>query len=72
MSRARRKTPIIGVTQARSEKQDKRTANHRLRAAVRSTSNLDLNLREVMDVWDMRKEGKHYHNDLRGTKWVRK
>lgn len=35
MSRLRRQTPIIGITTADSEKQDKRRANRSWRAAIR-------------------------------------
>lgn len=75
MSRSRRKTPIIGVTAAQSEKQDKRFMNRRLRTAMRSTGNTDLGLHDVSDVWNMRKEGKMYDPEFRtcrGGKLMRK
>jgi hypothetical protein len=65
MSRSRRKTPIFGITTARSEKQDKRLANRKLRHAVagvlhvRPESVLPT-LREVSDVWGFDKDGKSW------------
>ncbi|MCR6630690.1 MAG: hypothetical protein NVV74_11935 [Magnetospirillum sp.] len=64
MSRSRRHTPIIGITTADSEKQDKRRANRSWRAAIRRA------LREgeheaahsrhaFSDRWTMAKDGKN-------------
>lgn len=66
MSGSRRKTPIFGITTARSEKQDKRLANRKLRHAVKQRLGTDPNgvlpvLREVSNVWSMAKDGKHWH-----------
>jgi hypothetical protein len=62
MSRSRKKTPIHGITTARSEKQDKRHANRALRARARSSmahgDEVAPALREVSDVWCMDKDGK--------------
>jgi hypothetical protein len=64
MARSRRKTPICGITTARSEKQDKKIWHSRYRAAVRThlRSNRDQDLmplpREVSNVWDFAKDGK--------------
>jgi hypothetical protein len=62
MSGSYRKTPILGITTAASEKDDKVRANRRLRRAVRS---IDLEAaevlpdrREVSDVWSFAKDGK--------------
>ena len=66
MSRSTKKTPISGITTAKSEKLDKRLAHHRLRMAVRtaltsSTAGDTLpDLREVSDVWGMSKDGKRW------------
>lgn len=65
MSRSRRQTPIIGITTADSEKQDKRRANRSWRAAIRRA------LREgehesahsrhaFSDPWTMAKDGKKW------------
>jgi hypothetical protein len=63
MSRSYRKTPITGITMARSEKTDKRLANRRLRRKVK-TGALELRLREVSDIWGFEKDGKIYWRDL--------
>lgn len=51
MSRSRRRTPIIGITTADSEKQDKRRANRSWRAAIRHA---------FSDPWTMAKDGKKW------------
>jgi hypothetical protein len=63
MSRSRRKTPVLGITTAKSEKQDKRIANRKLRRAVKQRLGYDPDgvlpaLREVSNVWSMDKDGK--------------
>jgi hypothetical protein len=72
MSKSRQKTPITGVTTARSERDDKRIANRKLRRAsriaigryLRGGCSLDESslvlpkLREVSNVWCMAKDGK--------------
>lgn len=66
MSRSRKKTPIQGVTGARSEKTDKRKANRALRKRVRGALQTDPELevapklRELSSVWDMAKDGKRF------------
>jgi len=64
MARSYRHTPIFGVTTSKSEKQDKRLANRRLRRAVRmqvqrGSEVLSL-LREVSNVWCFDKDGRAY------------
>jgi len=64
MSRSRRRTPIIGNTCARSEKDDKRRANRTLRthlrgALVRMDEVLPV-LRDVSTTWLFAKDGKHW------------
>lgn len=67
MSRSRRKTPIVGITTAMSEKFDKGKANRKLRSRVHVA--LDRGdevlpeLREVSDVWTFAKDGKQSLND---------
>ena len=70
MSRSRKKTPITGITTARSEKQDKRLANRKLRRKTRQVLRCqDLDgwvlpvLREVSNVWCMDKDGKFWFGD---------
>lgn len=70
MSRSRRKTPIFGMTSAKSEKRDKQTWHSRMRAHVRTgltsipQEQLDGYVapveNEVGSVWSMAKDGKHY------------
>jgi len=70
MTRSYRKTPMAGITIARSEKQDKRHANRRLRRKVR-TGALELLLREVSSVWGFEKDGKRYWRNP-SAKFMRK
>jgi hypothetical protein len=66
MSRSRKKTPVRGITSAKSEKADKRDANRALRRRVRATLTVDPTpevvpvSREVSNVWTMAKDGRHY------------
>ena len=63
MSRSRKKNPYSGLTGARSEKQDKRICNrkmrrhNRARVAVGEESEF-LSRRQAVDVWAMDKDGK--------------
>jgi hypothetical protein len=69
MSRSILHSPATGVTTCRSEKEDKRLANRRLRRTVvqrlSSAGDLDLLalplLREVSDRWGMGKDGRQHH-----------
>lgn len=70
MSRSRKKTSITGITTARSEKQDKRLANRKLRRKTKQALRYrDLDewvlpvLREVSNVWGMAKDGKFWFGD---------
>ncbi|MBV8326065.1 hypothetical protein [Chryseobacterium sp.] len=67
MSRSRRKTPITGVTTADTEKENKRKANRKLRRLNRIKIHKgDFNLfqvREISNVWEFDKDGKHYLKD---------
>jgi hypothetical protein len=64
MSRSRKKVPVTGMTTQDSEKQDKRKANRKLRAAVRvaiaDEQEVMPELREVSDVWTFGKDGKQW------------
>lgn len=65
MSRSRKRTPVIGnVHRASSEKQDKQLANRRLRRAVRM-GQWHLTLRDVSNVWDFARDGKHYMRNVK-------
>ncbi len=75
MARSYRHTPIFGITTRRSEKQDKRLANRRLRRLVRPALSrgdelLPL-LREVSDLWSFDKDGRRYDPHA-GVKEMRK
>jgi hypothetical protein len=78
MSRSRKKTPIGGITTARSEKHEKRLANRKARRHVRlalaADSDRDVlpHLREISDVWTIAKDGKHYFGPHRYPKEMRK
>jgi hypothetical protein len=66
MSKSRRRTPIIGMTMAESDKDGKRMANRRLRRQVRVALQEDREpalLREVSDVWTFPKDGKQWIDD---------
>jgi hypothetical protein len=71
VSRSRKKTPIRGVTGARSEKADKRQVNKSLRQRTRNALRADPDLptppdrRGIRDVWDMAKDGKYFRKDPR-------
>ena len=60
MSRSKRKTPVFGIIAARSEKQDKRLANRKLRRKTRIDPENAPMLREVSDVWGFAKDGKKF------------
>ena len=64
MSRSRRRTPIMGMTCAESEKQDKQRANGALRTAVRDAlrrgAELMPELREVSNICTFAKDGKSW------------
>ncbi|WP_420128493.1 hypothetical protein [Longimicrobium sp.] len=77
MSRSRRRTPICGITTAKSEKKDKRIANRTLRRRVRATLHGDPHAplplpREVSDPWLMDKDGKMPIDPARHPKIMRK
>lgn len=61
MSRSYRKTPIVGITTCRSEKEDKRLANRVVRARNRQRMRVGLeplDRRALTDPWSMGKDGK--------------
>jgi hypothetical protein len=77
MSRSHKKTPVRGVTGARSERTDKRQVNRALRKRVRKALLDDPDRliapdrREVRDVWQMAKDGKYFLKAPR-PKYLRK
>ncbi|MCW3806128.1 hypothetical protein [Plebeiibacterium marinum] len=64
MSRSFQKSKIFGITIAKSEKEDKRIANKKLRRLVRQKikgKDFDLvTIRDVSNRWSFDKEGKQY------------
>lgn len=68
MSRSRKKTPILGMTTAGSEKSDKQEANRKFRRRIKQevadSQDVLSEKREVSDVWDFAKDGKQYMNSL--------
>lgn len=75
MSRSRKKTPYFSYSVRISEKYDKRIANRRLRKAVKLAifrgDEIIPIMREISNVWDMVKDGKHYVSDI-DEKYMRK
>lgn len=78
MARSYRKTPICGITTARSEKSDKKIWHSRMRARtlthIRSGRDLDVMplVREVSNVWDFAKDGRQRFDPRRHPKLMRK
>jgi hypothetical protein len=78
MTRSRKKTPISGITAARSEKQDKRLANRKVRRAVKqalaASASLDVlpHRRELTSPWTMAKDGKTWFDAARYPEELRK
>jgi len=71
MSRSRRKTPVTGLTTARSEKDDKRIINRGMRRLTKQKlRNMDdaeaiilpENPNEIMNVWSMNKDGRQRYD----------
>lgn len=68
MSRSVKKTPVLPVTKAASEKQDKQVWHRRLRhkekIGLATTQDMEAYMpsdqREVSDPWSMAKDGKRY------------
>lgn len=80
MSRSRRRTPICGITTARSEKSDKRIWHRRARARIHvmlfraAPDDIPhLDIREVSNPWSMAKDGRQWFGDplswRQGTRW---
>ena len=70
MSRSVRKTPIMGITTCRSEREDKKIWHRRWRVhertelAVMSLDDTDnrlaVSVKQLSNVWDMGKDGRQY------------
>ena len=78
MSRSKRKTPIHGVTLSNSDKDYKRKANRRLRAANKAIVRRDgaeselVLVRNVARTWGMAKDGKRYFDAAKYPHMMRK
>ncbi|HXF38109.1 MAG TPA: hypothetical protein VN687_00210 [Blastocatellia bacterium] len=78
MSRSRRKTPIHGMTTARSEKKDKRLYNRRFRHVSKQALHVSPqqeplpHLREHSNPWSMDKDGKVRFDPKKHPEWMRK
>ena len=78
MSRSRKKNPVGGITTAKSEKFDKRIINRIIRRKskrlieIGDPENIVFPVKEeVMDIWDMQKDGKIRWNKKDGD-WYEK
>jgi len=70
MSRSMRKTPIMGITTCRSEREDKKLWHRRWRAHQRTAlaasplddedNPLPISINQLSSVWDMGKDGHQY------------
>ena len=78
MTRSRKKTPIVGVTAAVSEKSDKLLAHRRERKKVRDVLRVESDpevlphTHEMSDPWVMAKDGKVYVGEALPPKQRRK
>jgi hypothetical protein len=78
MAKSKRKTPVVGITTAVSEKEDKRIANRaerRINKALLSGTDDVLILkskREVSNVWSFDKDGKQRIDPQKYPKAMRK
>jgi hypothetical protein len=73
VSRSKRKTPLMGMTTARSEKWNKRFANRALRAAIRvalaAQREIMPEIRDVSNERCFEKDGQQW---ITNPKWMRK
>lgn len=76
MSRSTRKTPIVGITKAPSEKNDKRVAQRRFRrkakVSISQGEDPPEDLNEIADVWTFDKDGKQFFNEDEHPELMRK
>lgn len=78
MSRSLRRHPVIGMTTAPSEKEDKQLAHrrhrHRVNQVLGQTPEIPVlpHRRETSDPWDMAKDGKHRFDRRRFPERLRK
>ena len=80
MSRSKRKTPVCGITTARSEKRDKQASHRKLRRHVAQAlplvdpeeATLPDKDRDLTNPWSMAKDGKQRFDADRFPKGMRK
>lgn len=76
MSRSRRKNPMTGWTNARTEKDDKRLAHRKFRQrereAIHRGEDPPEDLKEVSDIWDFDKDGKQIFDPEKYPELMRK
>ncbi len=78
MSRSRKKTSIGGITDDKSEKQDKRLYNRRFRHTCKQFLHIDFtnevlpHLKEYSNPWSMGKDGKKWFDAKKYPKRMRK
>jgi hypothetical protein len=78
MSRSRKTIPVCGITSARTEKQDKREANRKIRRVVRQRLRVAPDgevlphVRELSNAWSMSKDGKQFFDPARNPELLRK
>ena len=68
MARSKRKSPVLGNAKAESEKKWKSFQHRKLRRKVnvllsRSIDNVDLDVKDVSNIWAAPKDGKSYWRD---------
>lgn len=75
MSRSYKHTPIGGITTCRSEKKDKQRANRLFRRTnkIHTLNEKEpLVMNELVNLWDMGKDGKRYFGKYWEEKWYKK
>ena len=85
MSRSRRKNPFCSITTGgfnRGEKDEKRMINRKARRMNRHKISIDIEtteevifidkLREIHEVWEMRKDGKKRFDPIKSSRLMRK
>ena len=64
MARSRKKSPITGITNAKTEKSNKRKANRKFRRVakvqIKKGDTRLVSIKEVSDVWSFDKDGKQF------------
>jgi len=76
MSRSKKKTPISGITTAKSEKENKRESNRHFRRKIKENNKQGkaeeiISIKEVSNIWEFDKDGKIFHSNT-NTKQLRK